>query len=88
MSVCIPNELSSKFNTLEGRRKLIALYADSDTMFTGTNEHGETVYVSIAQSGIIVKTEQENGWLRVNYYDGDGWHAGETFEGRWRNQAE
>jgi len=80
----IPNELSERFDTQEGRKKLIELYADSDTMFSGINAIGETVYLSIAKSGIVMKTEQENGWTRVNYYDAEGFAAGEGFDGKWR----
>ena len=81
----IPNRLSLEFGSQAVRKQLIALYADSETMFTGTNEHGETVYLSIAASGIVLKTEQENGWVRVNYYDANGVATGEGFDGKWRD---
>lgn len=81
----IPNKLSLVFGSQAVRKQLIESYADSETMFTGTNEHGETVYLSIAASGIVLKTEQENGWVRVNYYDADGAATGEGFDGKWRD---
>ena len=80
----IPNSLSIGFGSQAVRKKLVELYKDSETMFTGTNEHGETVYLSIAASGIVLKTEQANGWVRVNYYDADGFATGEGFDGKWR----
>ena len=80
----IPNELSAKFNTLEGRKQILQEYADSDTMFVGENEDGERVYLSVAQSGIVLRTEQDNGWVRVNYYDAEGNADGETFDGKWK----
>lgn len=80
----IPNELAARFDTVEGRKKLIELYADSDTMFSGVNADGEAVHISIAESGIVLKTEQENGWVRVNYYNAEGEADGETFDGKWR----
>jgi len=82
--VSIPNELSRRFNTVEGRRKLIEEYANSTTMFSGENEDGECVFLSISESGMILRTEQENGWVRVNYYDQDGYATGEGFDGKWR----
>ena len=48
----IPNELSAKFNTLEGRKQIIAEYADSDSMFVGENEDGERVYLSVSDTGM------------------------------------
>lgn len=80
----IPNELSAQFSTVQGRKALIDLYGDSKTMFFGTNEDGEHVLLSIASTGIVLKTEQENGWVRVNYYDENGCSVGEGFDGKWR----
>lgn len=80
----IPNELSCRFDTAEGRKEIIQQYADSDTMFTGENSDGETVYLSVSKTGMVLKTEQENGWVRVNYYDADGYSTGESFDGKWR----
>ena len=80
----IPNELSAKFNTLEGRKQIIAEYADSDTMFVGENEDGERVYLSVSDTGMVLRTEQENGWVRVNYYDAEGDTTGESFDGKWK----
>lgn len=80
----IPNELSKRFNTQEGRKRLVELYADSQTMFTGVDEDGETVHLSISHNGLTLRTEQENGWVRVNYYDADGFATGETFDGKWK----
>ena len=80
----IPNELSAKFNTLVGRKQIIAEYADSDTMFVGENEDGERVYLSVSDTGMVLRTEQENGWVRVNYYDAEGDATGESFDGKWK----
>lgn len=80
----IPKELSCRFDTVEGRKEIIQQYADSDTMFTGENSDGETVYLSVSKTGMVLKTEQENGWVRVNYYDADGYSTGESFDGKWR----
>lgn len=80
----IPNELSRQFPTVEGRKQLIRQHGDSDTMYSGKNEDGEDVTVSIDRTGIVLNTYQQNGWVRVNYYDADGFASGETFDGRWK----
>lgn len=80
----IPNELSREFATREGRKRLLDRYGNSNTLFSGRNADGEMVCVSFdKEAGIVLKTSQQNGWVRVNYYDNDGWPAGETFEERW-----
>lgn len=81
----ISNELSARFADIDGRRELIEKYGDSDTMFTGENADGEMVTVSIdKESGIILKTYQSNGWVRVNYYNKEGFAEGESFDGKWK----
>lgn len=81
----IPNELSVRFPSVEGRKELIEKYGDSKCMFSGENEDGQLVTVSIdKENGIVVKTNQHNGWIRVNYYDKNGETEGEGFDGKWR----
>lgn len=80
----IPNALSCKFSTVKGRKQLICEYGNSDTMYSGKNEDGENVTVSIDYTGIVLNTYQHNGWVRVNYYDADGNASGETFNGKWK----
>jgi len=66
-------------------RELIEKYGNSSTMFLGTNSEGERMTISIdTNEGIVTSTYQNNGWVRVNYYDTDGYPAGETFDGRWQ----
>lgn len=80
----IPNELSARFADIEGRKELIEKYGNSKFPFTGVNEDGEMVNISIdTESGIVLETYQKNGWVRVNYYDKDGFAEGESFNGRW-----
>lgn len=80
----IPNELSQNFGDINVRRKLMELYGDSQTPYGGVNEAGEDVLISITRDSIVVSTFQKNGWLRKNFYDENGFDAGETFEGRWK----
>ncbi len=77
------NKNAIKFDPsdLNGMRKIMDKYGDSETMLSGTNEHGETVYISIFQERIIVRTLQDNGWCRLNTYYRDGSRE-EKFDGR------
>lgn len=84
MSKEIPNELSSCFNTPAGRRELMRQHGNTSSIFSGLTEDGESVCVSIAPNSIVVNTFQDNGWVRVNYYDSEGFPCGETFDGRYK----
>lgn len=79
----ISNELAKNFINVEGRKEIIKKYGNSKQAFFGENEDGEQVELHVADDGIILKTYQENGWVRVNYYDADGYAEGESFDGRW-----
>lgn len=74
------NELASNFGDIEVRRKLIAEFGDSNTAFEGTNQDGEDVMISIAKTGIIERVWQNNGFMRVDEYDENGYHVGQTYE--------
>lgn len=65
-------------------RSLMNEYGDSKYPFDGENENGEKTEIHIGKEEIIYKTMQKNGWVRVNYFDENGYEAGETFDGRWR----
>ena len=78
------NELAKDFNNRETRVLLMKEFGDSKQAFSGINEDGEAILISIAKDSIVVKTNQSNGWVRVNYYDENGNPEGETFEGRHR----
>lgn len=85
MSTMIPDSEGHKFTTVEGRKELMKKYGEGSWPYSGVNEDGEEVLVSISTDGIVVRTNQTNGWVRVNYYDADGEPEGETFDGRWRS---
>lgn len=78
------NELAKDFNNIETRILLMKEFGDSKQGFSGINEDGEAILISIAKDSIVVKTNQSNGWVRVNYYDENGNPEGESFEGRHR----
>lgn len=60
---------------------LMDTYGDSNTLYPGTNENGETVHISIFHEKIVVVTFQTNRWIRKNVYWRDGTRE-ELFEGR------
>lgn len=78
------NELAKDFAEIEVRKQIIEQYGNSDMPFEGVNADGEMTELHVAPDGIIKKTYQANGWLRVNYYDANGHDDGETFEGKWK----
>lgn len=78
------NEIFFDGNNPNLLRDLMLEYGDSEFPFYGTNEDGEDIEIHICKTGIIYKTCQSNGWVRVNHYDEEGLPAGETFEGKWK----
>lgn len=63
----------------EAMNALMDEHGRSRTMYPGTNEHGESVYISIFDDKIVTMTSQTNGWSRKNIYYRDGSRE-ETFE--------
>lgn len=61
--------------------KIMDEYGASKTMFPGTNEKGEDVWISPYPDRVVMKTFQKNGWTRINTYWRDG-TCEETFDGR------
>ena len=59
-------------HSLEDMIALMDAYGDSDTMFPGVNEDGETVWISIFPDKIVTSTLQRNNWTRKNIYYRDG----------------
>lgn len=79
-----PIPLQEELSDAQSLRALIKKYGDNNTTYTCSNAEGELVWLSIAKTGIIMKTCQRNGTVRVNYYDKNGYDKGETFEGCWK----
>lgn len=77
------NELAAHFDHSEVRKTLMKEFGESETAYSGVNADGEDVLLSIFSDHIVVSTNQRNGWVRVNYYDADGYAEGETYKGRW-----
>lgn len=52
---------------------------------TMQNDTGNTVIASVLETGELeLRTHQDNGWVRVNYFDAEGYDGGETFDGKWK----
>lgn len=47
-------------------------YGDSENLFFGENENGESITLDISHDKVTVSTLQKNGWERVNVYHRDG----------------
>lgn len=77
------NELGAHFDGIESRRKLIEEFGKSHTSYMGINNHGEQVTLSISEDGIIERVWQDNHRVRVEEYDKEGYHVGESYDGRW-----
>ena len=56
----------------EAMNALMDEHGKSKTMYPGTNEQGESVYISIFEDKIVTMTSQSNGWMRKNIYYRDG----------------
>jgi hypothetical protein len=60
---------------------------NESSMYGGKNNEGEDVVVLLEKGEeLTIKTYQENGWMRSNYYGKNGYMEGETFEGRWSDE--
>lgn len=70
----------------DDRESLVALMdelgSETDTFYSGANESGETLHISIFPDKINVLVFQDNGWLRRSVYHRDG-TSEEIYEGRW-----
>lgn len=55
-----------------GMLQLMDLYGDSETPFTGENDKGEYVTISVFPDRIVTVTYQENDTERENTYHRDG----------------
>ena len=66
--------LLSKINNIdfESDKSIIEFIRSLDEqdkgMFTGTDEDGETIVVTIGTNGFRVSTYQNNNWIRINEY--------------------
>lgn len=66
-----------------GIHQLMEQYGDTATPFSGTNEDGEGILISITHESVHVTTFQHNRWIRENTYWSD-YTVEETFSGKRR----
>ena len=66
---------------LDSMIRIMDEYGESRFPYSGKNEAGEDILASVFQDKVVVSTNQENGWVRVNAYWRDGTRE-EYFDGR------
>ena len=59
-------------------------YKNLDYMLSSVNQIGEQQLISFSEDGVIVTTFQDNGFIRENCYDVNGYYECESFTGRWK----
>ena len=77
--------LNLDFSNPREVREAISRLKDCPGIFSGRNQNNEEIEISFfSDSTAELRTFQNNGWERVNYYSCDGECERETFEGKWR----
>lgn len=71
------------WSDVEHLKMLMNRYGRTKLPFSGRNEIGEDIEISIFEDRIICITFQENGWVRENWYWEDG-TVEEMFPQRWK----
>lgn len=64
-------------------KKFISTLGDSPKLMT----NGENLTVNAVKNefgSLELRTNQENGWVRINYYSAEGEYEGESYDGRWK----
>lgn len=84
--VTIPDDLAAQFGTAEGKRKLMAAYGHPHATFRGTNLDGEQVILEIIPDMIKYICLQNDGWVRICWYNAEGYREDETFNGKWKDK--
>lgn len=75
-------KLEYSLDTIESRGEFIK--NEESGLYGGKNEDGEDVVVGLEEKvAMTIKTFQNNGWVRVDDYDGNGLLDSSTYEGRW-----
>lgn len=76
--------LEINFSDLSSMRFLMEKYGNFELPFSGENDQGEMVVISIFPDRIISNTYQLNGWVRLDTLWRDG-TIEQTFDGKWDN---
>lgn len=88
-----PSKLAPGFvlESLDNPTMLAAFIAGHErtTPYCGINDQGEKVRLSVsAVHGMEVHTNQSNGWIRVTFFDPQGFFTGESYDGKWNKEAD
>lgn len=78
------NQLYIDFQDHDQLCELMDTYGESSTsmMYGADPETEEDQFITINSDNIVLRTNQSNGWVRVNTFWRDG-TVEETFDGRW-----
>ena len=79
------NNIHIDFSDPASLRAAMDKYHTTATMLPGVNTNGEHTTVSIFADRIVLVTYQNNGWVRKNFFDENGYPAGEMFDGKWES---
>lgn len=70
-----------QLNKKEDIKKMIKLESG---IYSSTNNNGEDIVIMVEQNeGVVIYTNQKNGWIRFEEYNHLGVLEGQGFEGRW-----
>lgn len=73
-------------NDFTKMKEIMKEYGNCEFPFYGANQDGADIEIHVSPSSITTKTYQNNGWLRVMYYEliDGSICVSETYEGRWQ----
>lgn len=68
----IQKDMQVNFTDYSQITRLMKTYGNSNHMFFGENENGESITISVQPNSVTVETLQHNGWTRINTYYENG----------------
>ena len=73
-----PSDYSSLLKLMDDHEKY-------DSTYIGKNDEGETIFITILEDSITLRTFQDNGWIRENIFWRD-FTTEEIFDGKWNRK--
>lgn len=77
------NQSTLTFGEVISVEEVIETYGKIIDKPIGKNVDGEDIFISIEESGIIVKAFEQNGYIKVSHYNAEGCLNDEFFTGKW-----
>lgn len=74
------NKIKIDFADQKRVKELIKKHKGVDQPLCAVNEDGENQLIYIGEDGVVVKTYQSSGWIRVTEYEADGSYSCESYE--------